>query len=434
MAQPPQPEAAPASESERCVEADCLETAILLGRRIADQAIWHDKRCTWVGASLDVGRGAEMALTYVSLGPELYEGTSGVALFLGELAAITGDEQFRAVAMGAIFHAFARSAELGGTLDRALYSGRLGIAVAATAIGIALKSSQLLEAAAQMVKSPPRKIAPREFDIMSGRAGAIYGLLWLSGKLGEPDLKEEALRLAWELAETAERSGKSGSNVSWAGEARTTVGNLLGFSHGASGAACALLEVATLTGQAELAAIAQQAFSYERCLFDARMGSWPDLRSNAGGTSGPSRQPSYPVAWCHGAAGIALARLRAYQLLKLSILKEEAETALETTFAHTEAALRAQAGSYSLCHGLVGNAEILERGYRVLGSSGVKWHRLAIEVATSGIERFARPGAPWPCGTHVGETPGLMLGLAGAGMFYLQLYKPSIGSPLLWSL
>lgn len=44
-------------------------------------------------------------------------------------------------------------------------------------------------------------------------------------------------------------------------------------------------------------------------------------------------------------------------------------------------------------------------------------------VGWGGIEGIARPGLPWPCGlSQAGETPGLMLGLAGTGHFYLRLY------------
>jgi class II lanthipeptide synthase len=417
----------------RAAPASYLEAAVLLGRRIADQAIWHENRCTWVGASLEEGRGLEMALTYATLGPNLYEGTSGVALFLAELAAVTGDELFRRTAIGAIAHALARAPEVAVNLDRSLYLGRVGIAVAAVAVGAAVGETQYLEAAAQLPAGTPRPMARGDFDIISGRAGSVYGLLWLSSKLGDSRFGEEALRLAWELADAAERSGTSGSDVSWAAEPRRASGNLTGFSHGASGAACALLEAATVTGQAKLARVAEQAFSYERSLFDAGMRNWPDLRTRPGAMAGSPGPRSYPAAWCHGAAGIALARLRAYELTQLPVLKQEAEVALETTFVHTEAALRAGAGSYSLCHGLAGNAEILEKGYRILGGSGAKWRDLAIEVAWSGIERFGRPGHAWPCGTEAGETPGLMLGLAGAGMFYLRLHQPTIGSALLFA-
>ena len=165
--------------------ADHLDAAILLGRRIADQAIWHDNRCTWVGASLEEGRRAEMALTYATLGPDLYEGTSGVALFLAELAGVTGDELFRRTAMGAIDHALARASELPADLDRSLYSGRIGIAVAAAAVGAAVGESRYLEAAAQTITTSSRPSTNGGFDIISGCAGSIYGLLWLNSKLGE---------------------------------------------------------------------------------------------------------------------------------------------------------------------------------------------------------------------------------------------------------
>ncbi len=71
-------------------------------------------------------------------------------------------------------------------------------------------------------------------------------------------------------------------------------------------------------------------------------------------------------------------------------------------------------------------------GRRNLGLSGTAWRDLALEVAASGIERFGRPGQAWPCGTPEGETPGLMLGLAGVGLFYLQLHDSAIGSALLY--
>lgn len=428
--------AQPADASERAACDSCLETAALLGRRIADQAIWHEDRCTWVGASIEDGRGGA-ALTYATLGPDLYGGTSGIAFFLAELAAATGEELFRRTAVGAIAHALAREPELAVSLRRSLYSGRVGVAVAAATVGAAMGKAQYLEAAAQIAAGTAgacRQPARGEFDVISGRAGAIFGLLCLSAKLGEARFGKEAERLAWELAKAATRSGASGGHASWANEARTAARNLAGFSHGASGAACALLEVAKATGQEELATVAEQAFAYERSLFDAKVRNWPDLRTRPGAAPGSRGPSSYPAAWCHGAAGIGLARLRAYELTGLPILKQEAEIALETTFAHTDAVLRAGAGSYSLCHGLAGNAEILEKGYRILGSSHAKWRDLALEVAWSGVDRFGCPGKAWPCGTYEGETPSLMLGLAGAGMFYLRLHKPTIGSALLLSL
>jgi hypothetical protein len=55
---------------------------------------------------------------------------------------------------------------------------------------------------------------------------------------------------------------------------------------------------------------------------------------------------------------------------------------------------------------------------------------MALSVARMGIERYAG-NSSWPCGTHVGETPNLMLGLAGIGHYYLRLYQPAIPSVLI---
>lgn len=415
----------------RAADAGYLEAAALLGRRIADQAIWYEGRCTWVGASPEEGPGGQAALTYATLGPDLYGGTSGVALFLAELAAVTGDPIFRRAALGAIDHALARGADLAPNLDRSLYSGRLGIAVAAARVGVAVGEERYLEAAARMTAGTSGPMAPGDFDVISGRAGAIYGLLWLGSKLGDRRFGEEALRLGWELTESAERSGPARGQASWAPPRLSATGNLTGLSHGASGAACALLEVATVTGESQLADVAEQAFAYERSLFDTHARNWPDLRARPGAIAGRRPHRSYPVMWCHGAAGIALARLRAYELTGLPVLKDEATVALGTTLTHTKAVLRAGGGSYCLCHGLAGNAAILQEGYRVLGPLSAPWRELALEVASSGIERFGRQGEAWPCGTHDGETPNLMLGLAGTGLFYLRLHDPSIGSALL---
>ena len=85
-----------------------------------------------------------------------------------------------------------------------------------------------------------------------------------------------------------------------------------------------------------------------------------------------------------------------------------------------------------LCHGLTGNAEVLVYGRQALGTEWADSSALAYEVANAGIETCVARGLPWPCGTGIGgETPNLMLGLAGIGHFYLRLHDPTIPSVLM---
>ena len=90
--------------------------------------------------------------------------------------------------------------------------------------------------------------------------------------------------------------------------------------------------------------------------------------------------------------------------------------------------LAEQLGNYSLCHGLTGNVEVLQRGAAVLGSGVVDDESLQDDVAMTGVVRYADAGAPWPCGNHNEETPNLMLGLSGIGLFYLRMFDPAVRS------
>jgi hypothetical protein len=77
--------------------------------------------------------------------------------------------------------------------------------------------------------------------------------------------------------------------------------------------------------------------------------------------------------------------------------------------------------SYSLCHGLAGNAEILLEGARAFAASAPRMRKLALEIADEGIEKHGKSGQRWPSGLPAGDTPALMLGLARTGYFCWRL-------------
>jgi lantibiotic modifying enzyme len=105
--------------------------------------------------------------------------------------------------------------------------------------------------------------------------------------------------------------------------------------------------------------------------------------------------------------------------------------ALQTTADAVDDAVRRGTANFSLCHGLAGNADVLLSGAEALPSLAPRARRLAEAVGVAGIERYARDH-DWPCGAGGGETPGLMLGLAGIGHFFLRLHSPDIPSVLVW--
>jgi len=84
-----------------------------------------------------------------------------------------------------------------------------------------------------------------------------------------------------------------------------------------------------------------------------------------------------------------------------------------------------QMADYSLCHGLAGICELLIYAHEIFTNDQNRYKSLATDVGIYGVKKYASPGLPWPCGVHTGETPGLMLGLAGIGYFYLRLTNSS---------
>ena len=114
--------------------AEFLDVAGRLANQIADSAVWFEERCSWTGARPDAPRGAGYLATQSALGPDLYEGTSGVALFLAEAGVRLDDARLRATALGAVSHALAHAVHLDSEARHGLYSGPIGIAYAAARI------------------------------------------------------------------------------------------------------------------------------------------------------------------------------------------------------------------------------------------------------------------------------------------------------------
>lgn len=403
--------------------ADYLQVAHAIGREICREAFWHEGWCNWLGVQpREPSAPAHHGMTYASLGPELYGGSSGVGLFLAELAAATGDEEARRTALGAMRQALGRAETIQPPVQLGLYTGRPGLALVAMRVGRLLAAENVVAGARALLAGLSADFdQPHEHDLLSGSAGAILTLLALRRLLDDEALLTPAISLGDQLLAAAEPDG---DGCSWPSSVLPNTPHLLGLAHGAAGIAPALLELSQVTGDLRYRATAERAFAYERRWFNPKEGNWPDFREVSWRAERPGGPFPFPAFWCHGAPGIALSRLHAWQLTGADRYRDEAVAALDTTERAVHAALYDGTVNYSLCHGLCGNAEILMLGYQVLGSGFDRYAQAANEVAASGIEQYAPEGRAWPLGTHGGWTPNLMLGLAGIGRFYLGLTAP----------
>jgi lantibiotic modifying enzyme len=373
-----------------------LNVADRIGARLCRDAFWAEGRCNWLAAE----GGDEGTSAYEIMRPDLYGGTSGVALFLARLHAATGERIFRMTALGALRHALSGVADMPGAQRHGLYTGVPGVAYAAQCLGEHEQALRLMKELAADERMPD------SVDLIGGSAGVIAASLALHRFSKAGFLLDLAVRHARWLV----RAGAASTDgLSWDTGLASAKRNMTGLAHGAAGIAWALLELFHVTGEQEFRSASEGGFRYERSCFSEENG-WPDFRSEP---------PEYHAWWCHGAAGIGLSRLRAWQVLGDETHRKEAEAALQLT----ERMLAEPNFNYSLCHGKCGDAELFLYAGEVVG--GDRYRAIAEKAATEGLERYEKKRMPWPSGLWNGaDTPGLMLGQAGIGYFYLRLHDP----------
>ena len=397
-----------------------LEAAKSIGRRLCREALWEEDRCAWQGWSV-VERGEALPVCWRTFGADLYRGSSGISLFLAHLFRFKGDEILRATAIGGIDQSFVCMDEFAPLNRLGFYTGIPGVAYAAMNVGELLDEPRLVEQGLACLESLSEiELEKPMFDVVSGVSGSIPFLIHSSLKFGRKELLDLAVRYGHWLLENAVEC--DGTNA-WVGGSEAGAEPLCGHSHGASGVSLALMELYQQTKETKFMRAGLKGLAYERRHFDKLANNWADLRLPAN-----ERSPATTLAWCHGAPGIGLSRLRIAEILPSdNEVKEDLNIALETTSAHLKANSEIPLGNFSLCHGAFGNAELLLLAARQLKSPGLEVQ--ARQIGKLGIEKIMSHSLDWPSGLpEQKSTPGLMLGDAGIGLSYLRLCDP-VGVP-----
>jgi type 2 lantibiotic biosynthesis protein LanM len=356
----------------------------------------------------------------------LYDGSCGVALFLAALEKVTGGAGLRELALGALqpVRKHLKDPELSQKIAKKIgIGGGLGIGsiiYALVRISQFLGEPDLREDATQVASllSHERIAADKNFDIMSGAAGTILGLLALYEISTDPAVLEQALTCGHHLL--SNRVASESGYKAWA----TVKGRLLtGFSHGAAGIAYALLRLYTTTKKPVFREAAEEAIAYERSVFSPEAGNWPDFRPR-GSRDG---RPTFITSWCHGAPGIGLARLGSLAILDTVEIRQEIEIALKTTQQFD------MHGIDHLCCGTFGRIELLL-------AAGLQLPRIELlEIAQKQaawiVARAEKVGSfyllpRFPRNIYM---PSFFQGTAGVGYELLRLTYPNLlPSVLLW--
>lgn len=410
-----------------------IEEAVDIGATLSREAVWHDGRAIWLGDQVEP-LGAGHRVVHRACGGSLYDGTAGIGWFLARLAAQTDSTRARADALGAFRHALAMAPRLGP----GLHDGAAGVGWAVLDGGSALDDPIAIDGLVVLIDALRRGLnAPLPDELIGGRAGLILAGLAGSrlalglGRQTESDLLLElACALGRQMLDAARRGPTGWTWPSAIGGEDESP--LCGLGHGTSGPVLAAAHLGAVTGDPAFGEAAREGARWERGWLRPDAG-WPDLRGFDRSALDRGDEPGRPFMWCHGAGGIAMARIRAAHLLDDLALEADAGVALRLATHEVRALWHASPGTYasnfSLCHGAGGLADLFVTAGRELRNGS--WLGAAAAVIQAGLAARAA-GAPWVCGVPDGaNSPSLMLGLAGTGTALLRLATPdAIPSPL----
>ncbi|MEA2562623.1 MAG: hypothetical protein QOH06_4127 [Acidobacteriota bacterium] len=397
-------EPAPESGDQR---GGLFARAAALSDRIGELALRRNGAAAWIGLAKTRGRGWWLR----PLDADLYSGLPGVALYLarsGDLLGRPEDTRLAREALADLDRMLARRervAYVGG------FDGYGGLVYTWLSLGLLWQDSELVDKAVQTLPKIAALIdGDEDIDIVRGCAGGLVPLLGLYRHTGEKQALELARRMGDRLVDKALPYGQG---ICWH-TASFPVHPLTGFSHGTAGGAWALLELFGVTGDERYRQTAALAIAFENQFFSPRERNWQDLR-NALWDLGSRSYADIPcnTAWCHGASGIGLSRLRAVPHLPEAA--EDVRLAVEAT-------LRTGFGvNHCLCHGDMGNLELLLQAGDALGNP--EWLEAAGRITRQALAAMDEKG--YLCGVpFYVETPGLMEGLAGIGYGLLRLAEP----------
>lgn len=360
------------------------------------------------------------------LGPDLYAGNSGVAIFYAALGHLTGNKRWFDISSKLVRPL---ECELAKAISNTRLARRLGIggAVGMGSVVYALAKIAVLTgdprhliSANDAADSISDRLIERDrlFDVMAGSAGTILGLLYLFNIERRVEILNKAIRCGDHLLRHLRNS--AGNSASWTSG---TSGPLTGFSHGTAGISLALGRLYAVSCEVRFLNAARAAIQFERGTFSEADKQWRDLRFSSVNSS----CAKFSCMWCHGASGIGLARIGMLDVMCGidSVIESEIEYALNAT------RIVPMRGYDHLCCGNFGRIELMIAAGMKFGRDGLIDEAIDRASDILGAEKSGRR-----LGFRQGSeavNPGFFTGVSGIGYTLLRLaYPKRLSSVLLW--
>lgn len=412
-----------------------LNEAISIGNNIIDGAIHDFHGIHWKCYEPDGSSQIKRCI---------YSGSSGIILFLVELYFRTNDVKYYNAAVEASNWLVKNQGD--SLPNLAYYTGYGGEIVALCKVYELTKDSVYIISAENIFKSNRifKNIDPvylEHNDLLNGISGYILSLFHLI-KYSNNELVNEIhtdINLYLEILLSKVFLTKDG--ICWDRNGNS-IRPLCGFAHGVSGIALLFFELYTLTNSEIFLNIANHALSYEDAHFDKENQNWPDYRKDVSrdgyydlvelykkGNMDAFVKHDFMFAWCHGAPGINMTRITAFQATKnfryLDNIESTINSIYDSTFKNTSSIKNA-----TLCHGVLGNAELLIEAYNIFEDNLLLKKAQKIGLQTISDRKnygYYRSGYP---NLNLTADFSFFMGQSGIGYYYLRLLDPLIPSLL----
>lgn len=373
---------------------DFLQAAKRIGDELIAHAAWDQDKKTiiWVDRKPIADGGHYIGI----LEPSLYDGSLGIVLFLAYLGSESGDSRYSAFAKEALQTCLDTITDV-QERNLSLFSGLLGYAYTLIQVSFLWKEQKYYKEALTYIDKIRSIIKDdKQLDVVGGSAGAVLLLTQLYSQTSNAEFKLLACECGEHLKRELEDRMENNKVL------------LNGLSHGLSGYAWAFVELWAITGLQEYKSFAKLLLEMERRDYSRTNNNWRDKRSE---------QPNefQAVYWCHGAPGIGLSRLHMLQRIDDSDMLAEIDAAKSKII---EDGLHLPP---FMCHGSLGNIDILLSMENILGSA--RDSKTAQELGFEICLKYNKISAK--------DFPlGLMTGMAGFGYGLLRLNNPEIPSIL----
>lgn len=352
-----------------------------IGNNFLDRVIEEEEEtATWLGLNLNEDGKVDIALKNL----DLYDGLLGNAIFFAHLAKETGNPKYEKISRKALETVKISLKDQSLNNSIAVYSGESGYVYTLAHLGCLWEDQALINLSVNRLEYLERLLEDNTvYDFVGGLAGMIVACLNIYETTKVERFKDISLAAGIKLRLYLNNELEMGP----------------GFSHGASGYIYSLQRLnAYDTEHLSLnKKIIDELSLYEDTFYSRDNDNWDKANENR-------------FFWCHGKPGILLRSDKKLNDTDIIAYKEEA-----LDFEKIK--------NHSLCHGLLGNLDILLDAIETANTESVVQDFLEVLQKTS--------DKGWVAGLDSNvDMDGMMLGMIGIGYTFLRMHNPAIPSIL----